>query len=215
MYAFARYGESAARYAGQVRSRLLDSDSAVRAGAIEALAALLPGSGETAEEVVHLTGDPDPLARQAATSATFGFALRGVGGPLIELLGDFTRRAQALEVLQQADDAGLWRLLVTARTSGSSCAQAAIDTLSYVMSRRWGAEDFREELESPEVDTRLTAVDGLSMVGGHEAMRHLRRLAESDPSAEVRRRASEVVTQWEAWAGAGTAAEADGLRTQS
>jgi len=217
MYAFAQYGESAAAYAGSVRSRLSDPESGVRAGAIEALATLSPRSEDAAGEVIQFTADPDPLVRQAAASATFGFAVRGVAGPLIDLLGDFTRRAQALEVLQQADDAVLWRLLVACRTSASASAQAAIDTLSYVMSRRWTADDFKEEIESSDSETRLTGIEGLSMVGGPEAMSHIRRLAEADSSPEVRRRASEILSQWQAWGGTGTpaSAEAEGLRTEA
>ncbi len=195
MYSFAQFGENAARYSDRVRSRLCDADSAVRSGAVEALAAFSPTSQETAEDLVHLTDDPDPLVRQAATTATLAFAFRGLAGPLVELLADFSRRPQALEILQQADDAALWRLLVAVRSSKSGSAQAAMDTLTYVMSRRWTADDFREEIESSDPEARLTAVEGLSMVGGAEAMRCIRSLAQTDPDARVRTRASEVLEQ--------------------
>jgi HEAT repeat protein len=214
MYAFARFGEKAAGCIDQVRRRLSDADSSARAGAVEALAAVLPRSEGAAEEAVNLTADPEPIVRQAASSATFAFALRGVAGPLMELLGDFSRRAQALEVLQQADDAVLWRLLVAFRNSSSGSAQAALDILSYVMSRRWTADDFREELESPDAEARLAGLEGLSMVGGPEAASLVRRLADGDPSPEVRRRAAEVLAQWQVWAGETAPARSDTVRTE-
>jgi HEAT repeat protein len=199
MYAFARFGESAAGHADQVRALLSDADQSVRAGAVEALAALFPRSQETAQQMLVLTEDGEPVVRQAAASATFAFALRGIAEPLMVLLADFTRRAQALELLQQADDAVLWRLLATARNSTSSSAQAALDTLSYVMSRRWTADDFREELESPDAEARLAGLEGLAMIGGPGAVELVRRVAQADASPAVRKRAAEVLAKWEAW----------------
>jgi HEAT repeat protein len=199
MYAFARFGESAAGHADKVRALLSDADQSVRAGAVEALAALLPRSQETAQQMLALTEDAEPVVRQAAGSATFAFALRGIAEPLMVLLADFTRRAQALELLQQADDAVLWRLLAAARNSTSSSAQAALDTLSYVMSRRWTADDFREELESPDAEVRLAGLEGLAMIGGPGAVDLVRRVAQADASPAVRKRAAEVLAKWEAW----------------
>jgi HEAT repeat protein len=199
MYAFARFGESAAGYADRVRAAIFDPDQSVRAGAVEALAALLPRSEETAQQVLALTEDAEPLVRQAAASATFAVALRGVAEPLMALLADFPRRAQALELLQQADDAVLWRLLAAARNSTATSAQAALDALSYVMSRRWTADDFREELDSPDAEARLASLEGLAMIGGREAVSLVRRVARADASPAVRRRAAEVLAQWEAW----------------
>jgi HEAT repeat protein len=201
MYAFARFGEGAAGCADQVRARLSDPDQSVRAGAVEALAALFPRSEETAQQLLALTEDREPLVRQAGASATFAFALRGIAEPVIALLADFTRRAQALELLQQADDSVLWRLLAAARNSASTSAQAALDTLSYVMSKRWTADDFREELESPDAEARLAGLEGLAMIGGPEAVRLVRRAAEMDASPAVRKRAAEVLSTWEAWVG--------------
>jgi HEAT repeat protein len=199
MYAFARFGESAAGHADQVRALLSDADQSVRAGAVEALGALLPRSQETAQQMLALTEDAEPVVRQAAASATFAFALRGIAEPLMVLLADFTRRAQALELLQQADDAVLWRLLAAARNSTSSSAQPALDTLSYVMSRRWTADDFREELESPDAEARLAGLEGLAMIGGPGAADLVRRVAQADASPAVRKRAAEVLAKWEAW----------------
>jgi len=217
MYAFARFGESAAGYADQVRAGISDPDQSVRAGAVEALAALLPRSEETARQVLALTEDAEPLVRQAAASATFAVALHGVAEPLLELLADFTRRAQALELLQQADDAVLWRLVAAARNSSATSAQAALDTLSYVMSRRWTADDFREELESPDAEARLAGLEGLAMIGGPGAVDLVRRVAEGDASPAVRKRAAEVLAQWEAWVDEATPApsSSEGVPTKA
>ena len=215
MYAFARFGESAASYVDRVRKGLGDSDSSVRAGAVEALAAVLPRNEQAAKEVANLTGDAEPIVRQAATSASFAYALRGLAGPLVELLGDFSRRAQALEVLQQADDVVLWRLQVAARNSSAEGAQAALDTLSYVMGSRWSAADFKEELESPDSEARLTGLEALAMIGGGEAVSLVRRVAEGDPLPEVRARAAEILARWGQWADQAPAAQAEGVRTEA
>jgi HEAT repeat protein len=215
MYAFARFGESAASYVNHVRKGLGDSDSSVRAGAVEALTAVLPRNEQAAKEVANLTGDAEPIVRQAATSASFAYALRGLAGPLVELLGDFSRRAQALEVLQQADDVVLWRLQLAARNSSAEGAQAALDTLSYVMGSRWSAADFREELESPDPDARLTGLEALAMIGGGEAVGLVRRVAEGDPLPEVRARAAEILARWGQWADHAPASPAERVRTKA
>ncbi|MFB3881755.1 MAG: HEAT repeat domain-containing protein [Armatimonadota bacterium] len=196
MYAFARFGEAAADRVSLVQRLLADADSSVRAGAIEALAALLPRSRQAAEEIARLTGHDEPIVRQAAAAASFAYALRGVADPLIGLLADFSRRPQALELLQQADDVVLWRLHLAARSSTEPGAQAALDTLSYVMSTRWSADDFREEIESPDSEARLTGLEALSMIGGPEAARLVRRVAQQDPLPEVRARAEAILAHW-------------------
>ncbi len=215
MYAFGQCGEKAHHHAAIIRGRLSDSDASVRASAVEALAAVSPRSEGAAEEVIHFTADPDALVRQAAASATFGYALRGVVEPLIGLLADFSRRAQSLEVLQQADDAVLWRLLIAFRSSASDRAQAAMDALSYVMSRRWTVDDFREEIASPDAEARLTGVEGLGMIGGEEAVACLLRLVQSDPSDDVRKRASEILDQWKSWSASPSQSDSQELQTRS
>jgi hypothetical protein len=132
--------------------------------------------------------------------------MHDLGLPLLELLADFTRRAQALEVLQQAEEPVLRRLLLAARNADQATAQAAMDTLSYVMSRRWTAADFREELSSTDPDIRMAGLEGLSIVGGAEVMREARRVMGSDPSPDVRARAAEIVSAWDSWMAEGAGA---------
>ena len=208
MYALGQMGEAAAAYREDVLARVDDSEGTVRARAVEALAAIAPDRGEVAELMVELTGDADPLVREAAAAGAFAFALRDRGEPLIGLLADFSRRAQALEVLQMADEPVLRRLLVAARSADPTTGQAAMDTLSYVMSRRWTAADFRQELASPDPEIRMAGLEGLSIVGGAEAMREVRRLMSSDPSPEVRARAAQMTAAWENWVSEGAGAVA-------
>ena len=196
LYAFAQLGDRARDHCDAVRARLSDAEGSVRARAVEALAAMNPKSEEVAGEVLGLTGDGDPSVREAAVSAAFGFVSRGVSGAMIELLADPTRRSQAFELLQQGDEAALRRLLIAARNVPPESGERALETISYVMSRRWTVDDFAGELASSDPDDRLAAVEGLAMVGGDEAARELARLARSDSSPQIRKRAAEVVGKW-------------------
>ncbi|MDH4180012.1 MAG: HEAT repeat domain-containing protein, partial [Armatimonadota bacterium] len=196
LYAFAQLGERAKDQCDAVRSRLSDAEGSVRARALEALSAMKPKSEEVAGEALGLTGDGDPSVREAAVSAAFGFVSRGVTGAMIELLADPTRRSQAFELLQQGDEAALRRLLIAARNAPPESGERALETISYVMSRRWTVEDFAGELASSDPEDRLAAVEGLAMVGGDEAARELARLAKSDPSPRIKKRAAEIVRKW-------------------
>ena len=95
--------------------------------------------------------------------------------------------------------------------------ERALETISYVMSRRWTVEDFAGELASSDPDDRLAAVEGLAMVGGDEAARELARLANSDSSPLVKKRAAEVVGKWTELAphAAGKPAGSDGGQNDS
>ncbi len=214
MYALGQLGEAAAPYREEVLARIDDSEGIVRARAIEALAAIAPDSVEAASLVTELTGDTDLLVREAAASAAFNFAKHDVCQPLLELLADFTRRAQALEVLQHGEESVLRRLLVAARNADPATAESAMDTLAYVMSRRWTAADFREELSSTDPDIRMAGLEGLSIVGGAEAMKEARRVMGSDPSPEVRARAAAIVSAWDNWMSEETGATAGREREQ-
>jgi len=209
LYAFAQLGEAAAEHADLVRTHVSDSESAVRAVAVEALAAMFPKSKDVAQQVVALTSESDPTVRQAAVDAGFAYARRGIAQPLIDLIGDLSRRAQALEILQQADEAVLRRLLIVARGDSSERGRVAMDALSYVMSRRWTAEDFKGELSSDNPEIRLAGVDGLAMVGTPEAQQVLARLVKNDPAPKVRDRAAEILSGWEKWSGETAAAWTD------
>ncbi|MCJ7750919.1 MAG: HEAT repeat domain-containing protein, partial [Armatimonadetes bacterium] len=196
LYAFAQLGDKAKDHCDAVRARLSDAEGSVRARAVEALAAMNPKSEEVAGEMLDLTGDGDPSVREAAVSAAFGFVSRGVSGAMIELLADPTRRSQAFELLQQGDEAALRRLLIAARNAPPQSGERALETISYVVSRRWTVDDFAGELASSDPDDRLAAVEGLAMVGGDEAARELALLARNDSSPQIRKRASEVVGKW-------------------
>ena len=196
LYAFAQLGDRAKGHCDAVRARLSDAESSVRARAVEALAAMNPKSEEVAGEVLDLTADGDPSVREAAVSAAFGFVSRGVSGAMIELLADPTCRSQAFELLQQGEEAALRRLLIAARNAPSESGERALETISYVMSRRWTVDDFAGELVSSDPEDRLAAVEGLAMVGGDEAARELARLAKGDSSPQVKKRAAEIVDKW-------------------
>jgi len=196
LYAFAQLGEKAGVHCDAVRARLSDTEGSVRARAVEALAAMVPKSDDAARELLALTGDDDSSVREAVVSAAYGFVSRGVSQPMVELLADVTRRAQAFELLQQGEEAALRRLLAAARNAPAECGDRALETISYVMSRRWTVEDFREELASSDSEDRLAGVEGLAMVGGDEAAGELARLARNDPSPQVRSRAAEIVAKW-------------------
>lgn len=217
LYAFAQLGERAKDHCDAVRARLSDAEGSVRARAVEALSAMNPKSEEVAGEALDLTGDSDPSVGEAAVSAAFGFVSRGVSGAMIELLADPTRRSQAFELLQQGDEAALRRLLIAARNAPPESGERALETISYVMSRRWTVEDFAGELASSDPEDRLAAVEGLAMVGGDEAARELARLAKSDPSPRIKKRAAEIVGKWKELAphAAGAPGGSDGGQSDS
>ncbi len=217
LYAFAQLGDKARDHCDAVRARLSDAEGSVRARAVEALAAMNPKSEEVSGEMLDLTGDGDSSVREAAVSAAFGFVSRGVSGAMIELLADPTRRSQAFELLQQGDEAALRRLLMAARSAPPESGERALETISYVMSRRWTVEDFAGELASSDPEDRLMAVEGLAMVGGDEAAQELARLAKSDSSPQIKKRAAEIVGKWKELAphAAGTPGGSDGGQSDS
>jgi HEAT repeat protein len=208
-YAFSQLGQAASEHLAVVRKGLSDEESSVRARAVEAVAAMAPDDSEVASEVVELTGDPEPLVREAATSAALNFARNGVAEPLAALLGDLTRRAQALELLQQADEGLLKQLLVAARKAPSDSGEAAVATVSYVIGSRCTPADFADDLGSSDPDVRLAALEGLAIVGGEESQTDVDRLSKTDPSPELRQRAAEILTAWEEMAQSTARAGAD------
>ncbi len=197
LYALAQLGPAASEHVAAVRERLSDEESSVRARATRALAALAPEDEEAARQVIELADDTDPAVRQAAASASFVFARNGVTQPLLGLLADISRRAQALELLQQADEAIIRQLLVNANKASSETSDAAVGTLAYVISARFAPSDFRDDLQSSDADVRMAGLHGLAIVGGDEMRQDVLELSKNDPSPEVRARAAEVLTYWD------------------
>ncbi len=197
LYALAQLGPAASEHVAALRKRLCDEESSVRARAIEALAVLAPHDEGAARQVVELAGDADPAVRQAAASASFAFARNGVTEPLLGLLADISRRAQALELLQQADEAIIKQLLVDANKTSSETSDAAVGTLAYVISARFAPADFRDDLQSLDADVRMAGLHGLAIVGGDELRKDVLELSRNDPSPEVRATAGQVLIYWE------------------
>ncbi len=208
-YALSQLGQAASEHLAVVRKGLSDEESSVRARAVEAAVAMAPSDSDLAAELAALTGDPDPLVREAAASGALDFARNGATEPLLALLGDLTRRAQALELLQQADETLLKQLLVAARKAPSGLGEAALGTLSYVIGTRCTPADFADDLEASDPDVRLAALEGLAIVGGEECQSEVDRLSKTDPSAEVRQRAAEILIAWEEMAQSTARAGAD------
>jgi HEAT repeat protein len=206
LQALGQLGEAAAEYDEDILERVDDSDPTVRARAIEALVAVSPESEQAARLMVQLLADREPLVRQAACLGAVTLAGRGLAEPMVELLADLTRRSQALELLQLADEPTLRNLLTAARNADPEVGEPAMETLSYVMSTRWTVADFAQELSSSEAEVRMAGVEGLSIVGGVEAMRELQRLVRSDPSPEVKARAAQVLAVLEEEQRVGSAA---------
>jgi HEAT repeat protein len=193
VYAFSQLGPAVSKHSDAVRALLSDSEDLVRARAVEALAALNPQSGDCAREIMALTSDPDSTVRQAAAESTLTYVERGVTQAMIDVLGDMTQRAQALELLQRAEDSTLRRLLLAAKMAADEDNRGPLDTLSYVVSARWTSDDLADDLQSPEETVRLAALEGLAVIGGEEAMMHVVRLAKTDPSSDVKKRAAEIL----------------------
>ena len=193
VYAFSQLGATVSQHSEAVRQLLSDPEDLVRARAVEALAALNPQSGDVARQVLKLTGDPEASVREAAADVTLGYADRGVAGPLTQFIGDVSQRAQALELLQRAEDSTLRRLLIAARTAGDEGNNGPMDTIAYVVRARWTVDQLNEGLQSSEEEDRLVALEGLAMIGGEDAMAQVALVAQTDPSAELKSRAAEIL----------------------
>jgi HEAT repeat protein len=195
--AFHSLGEAAADYVPLLIERLADPDAFVRARAAEALIAMAPTSEQAAREMLPLVSDPDPSVREAVAGSLLGFAERGMYGPLLELLGDPSRRPEALQLLHGADETKLRALLQTAQEAPTDVRRAAMETLSYLLSKRWTAKDFRQELDSLDPKVRVAGLEGLALVASPEAVRTVARVLAADPSGEIRTRAAEILSQWD------------------
>jgi len=193
VYAFSQLGAATSHHSEAVRRLLSDPEDIVRARAVEALAALSPQSGEAARDVLGLLCDPDASVREAAAEVTLGYADRGVTQPVTEFIGDVSQRAQALELLQQADDATLRRLLIAARIAGNEGRPGALDTISYVVRARWTTDDVTTDVRSSEEVIRSAALESLAIIGDEDAMAQISTIAETDPSKELRSRAVEIL----------------------
>ncbi len=202
--AFRSLGEAAADYVSTLVGRLADSDAYVRARAVEAISTVVPTSEEAAHQVIPLAADPDPRVREAVAVYLLALLDREVQGPILELLGDPARRPEALQLLHEADEAQLRKLLHAARSAPEETRRTAMETISYLLSRRWTAQDFRAELDSLDPEVRLGGLEGLALVGSAEAVREVIRVLNTDPSHEIRVRAARILGQssdaaaWEA-----------------
>jgi HEAT repeat protein len=209
LYAFSQLGQAAGEHLDAVRKGLSDEEGSVRARAVEALAAMAPDDDEVAAQVVALTGDPEFPVREAATSAALNFARNGVTEPLVTLLADLGRRAQALELLQQAEADVIKQLLAAAAKATSESSAAAMGTLSYVVGTRCTPADFSADLQSSDSEVRLAGLEGLAIVGAEESRADVARMSEGDSSPEVRQRAAEILTYWDEMAESTARAGAD------
>jgi len=194
--AFRILGEEAAYYLDAVAARAGDTDPFVRARALEALAAMAPTSADAARHHVLLMGDKDPDVRRAAAACLLSYAKRDIHEPLVDLLSDPARRPQALEALHAADEPVLRKLLTALQDRPAAAASAAADTLSYVLSSRWTADDFRPDLDSLDPKTRLAGVEGLALVGSPEAVAELCRILKADPDSDIRCRTAAILAQF-------------------
>lgn len=208
-YAFSQLGQAAGEHVDAVRKGLSDEEGSVRARAVEALAAMAPDDDEVAAQVIALTGDPEFAVREAATSAALNFARNGVTEPLVALLADLGRRAQALELLQQAEADVIKQLLAAAAKAASESSTAAMGTLSYVVGTRCTPADFSADLQSSDPEVRLAGLEGLAIVGGEESRADLVKMSEGDASPQVRERAAEILTYWDEMAESTARAGAD------
>jgi len=194
-------GESAADHAPAVVERLLDADPFIRARAVEALSAMAPNDESIAHDMLALVPDPDAQAREVVASALLGFVDRDITAPLLEVLGDPGRRPEALQLLQQATEAQLRKLLGAARQAtfaqqaAGDVGRTALETISYLLSKRWTPEEFRPELASLDAETRLAGLEGLALIGSAEAMREVARVLRTDPTHELRIRAAEILAE--------------------
>jgi HEAT repeat protein len=195
LYALARFGEAAAAHADTARKLLVDNDNATREMAVEAVSALVPYSELAAQEIVNLLSDPEPSVREAAALAVLQYSGRGIDTPIIDLLSDFSRRAEALLMLQQADEGTLWQLLDICRSCSLSRARISCDTVLYTMKIRWTAQDFTEDLAHPDPSVRVRALTGLGIVGDQTALQMIRQAAETDPATQVRTTAKEILAE--------------------
>ncbi len=209
LYAFSQLGQAAGEHLDAVRKGLSDEEGPVRARAVEALAAMAPDDDEVAAQVIALTGDPEFAVREAATSAALKFARNGAIEPLVALLADLDRRAQALELLQQAETDVIKQLLAAAAKETSESSAAAMGTLSYVVGTRCTLADFSPDLQSSDPEVRLVGLEGLAIVGGEESRADVARMSEGDSSPEVRQRAAELLTYWDEMAESTARAGAD------
>jgi len=202
--AFRSLGEAAADHVSTLVGRLADSDAYVRARTVEAISTVVPTSEEAARQVIPLAADPDASVREAVAGYLLALLDSEVQGPILELLGDPARRPQALQLLHEADEAQLRKLLHAARSAPEETRRTAMETISYLLSRRWTAEDFRDELDSLDPEVRLGGLEGLALVGSAEAVGEMIRVLNTDPSHEIRVRAARILGQssdavaWEA-----------------
>ncbi|MBN1458679.1 MAG: HEAT repeat domain-containing protein [Armatimonadetes bacterium] len=193
VYAFSQLGAAVSPHSASVQRLLSDPEDLVRARAVEALAALNPQSAEVAGEVFDLLGDPDASVREAAMQTTLGYANRGITPPITAFIGDPSHRAQALELLQQAEDSTLRRLLIAARAAQDEGNSGPMDTISYVVRARWTTAHLAVDARSTEEGVRLAALEGLAILGGDEAIAEISQIAQSDPSTELQHRAAQML----------------------
>lgn len=193
VYAFSQLGAAASQHSEAVRRLLSDPEDIVRARAVEALAALNPQSGEAARAVLDLLHDADASVREAAAEVTLAYADRGVTQPITEFIGDPSERALALGLLQQAEDATLRRLLIAARIAASEGNSGSMDTIAYVVRARWTTDDVAADIQSAEEAVRSAALESLGIIGGEDAMAQISRVAQTDPSTELKNRAAEIL----------------------
>lgn len=188
-------GESAAEYTPAVVERLLDADPFIRARAVEALSAMVPNDERIAHDMLPLVADPDAQVRDVAALALLESVDRDIAAPLLEVLGDPNRRPEALQLLQQANEPQLRKLLRAAQQAAPDIGRTALETISYLLSKRWTPEEFRPELASLDAEARLAGLEGLALIGTAEAMREVARVLRTDPTHELRIRAAEILAE--------------------
>jgi HEAT repeat protein len=193
VYAFSQLGAAVSPHSEAVEALLSDPEELVRARAVEAFAAMNPQSGEAARRVLELVEDTDASVREAAVDVSLAYADRGVTQPMTEFMGDVSQRAQALELLQRAEDATLRRLLIAARMAGEEGNRGPLDTISYAVRARWTPESLGEDLQSTEEEARLAALESLAIIGGEDAMAQIATIAQTDPSTALKNRAAEIL----------------------
>jgi HEAT repeat protein len=193
--ALAKYGPAANRHMTALLERLDDPDIYVRTRAARAILAVGEKDSASLEMLLRKLELTDPQILSEALEVALEMALTGATGPLASALTHPQGRTIAAEMLKTAQPDTLRTLLTRTRESKGEHQAILLGLLIETMKSIGTAGGYKQDLASLDVESRMAALEALSLLGTEEAARSAAEVLANDPAGEVRARAVLVLAK--------------------
>jgi HEAT repeat protein len=169
-----------------------EESSTLRAQASVSLARLGPVA---LPKLIALLADSQPSVRQLAAEALGDIGSREAVAPLVQLIetDPSGARLEAISALGKiGDPAAVDAILSLCRSGSVAVRKRAIGALARIRDRR-SVEALTTAVSDQNEEVRQSAAGGLGEIGDLRAVAQLERLADKDPSADVRAAAAQAI----------------------